>query len=59
MYSGFQGHLQWGAREPDPMQGLEKDARTKEVTRRLRGLAALVKDLGSIPNNHMAAHNHF
>lgn len=41
------------------MQGLEKDARVKEVAQRLRGLAALVEDLGLIPNNHMAAHNHF
>lgn len=41
------------------MQGLEKDARAKEVARRLRGLAALGEDLGSIPNNHVAAHNHF
>jgi hypothetical protein len=29
-----------------------------EIAQGLRALAALPEDQGSIPNNHMAAHNH-
>ena len=46
-FSGTQGCFktyEWGA--------------WKKMTQWLKALAALSEDLGSIPNNHMVAHNH-